>query len=314
MNRSRTNAAAHARAWSGGSGDSESSKIATGTVWSAWCGFQLTSGADERAREEERRRLARDTRDREDGAGDDAADGLRQHDAERRAPACDAECERRFAQRVRHEGEHLHRRPCDEGQHQAEERERACEATLAVADDEQAVDEDADDDCRNPVQDVEHEAHRVAHRRKRKLVQIDRDEDADGKRHRGGDRDDHQRARECVRHALLHRREAERSGRCPRDQVEVQRACSPPGDRPHDDAEERDADRGREPGEQLHEPVRGASAREALRAQRGFGQLVRAQPRPPRLRPTPWRRETRRTIICALRFMISEKTSRIKPR
>src|SRR5204863_4696130 len=42
MNMSRTNAAAQARAWSCGSEDLDSSKIATGTVCSAWCGFQLT--------------------------------------------------------------------------------------------------------------------------------------------------------------------------------------------------------------------------------------------------------------------------------
>src|SRR5439155_19380617 len=42
MNRSRTSAADQARAWSCGSGDSDSSKIATGIVCNAWCGFQLT--------------------------------------------------------------------------------------------------------------------------------------------------------------------------------------------------------------------------------------------------------------------------------
>src|SRR5581483_6279078 len=41
MKSSSTSAAAHARAWSAGSGCSESSKIATGIDCSAWCGFQL---------------------------------------------------------------------------------------------------------------------------------------------------------------------------------------------------------------------------------------------------------------------------------
>src|SRR5581483_10900339 len=40
MNTSSTRAAAQARAWSPGSGDSESSKIASGTVWIACSGFQ----------------------------------------------------------------------------------------------------------------------------------------------------------------------------------------------------------------------------------------------------------------------------------
>src|SRR5579862_7745023 len=42
MNRIRTRAADHARAWSCGYGDSDSSKIASGTDWSACSGFQLT--------------------------------------------------------------------------------------------------------------------------------------------------------------------------------------------------------------------------------------------------------------------------------
>ena len=117
--------------------------------------------ADDRGGEQERRRLAGDARNGEHGTGHDAADRLRQDDAQGRAPARNAQREARLAQRARHECEHLHRRARDEWEHQAGERERSCVAALAVAEDKEAVDEDADDDRGNAVEDVEREADRL---------------------------------------------------------------------------------------------------------------------------------------------------------
>ena len=69
----------------------------------------------------------------------------------------DAEREARVAQAPRDDLEDLLGRPGDHRQHEDRERERAVDGALAVPDDEEPEDEDADDDRRDAVQDVEHD-------------------------------------------------------------------------------------------------------------------------------------------------------------
>ena len=77
----------------------------------------------DRGGEEQRRGLTGDPGDGEHGSRHDAADRLWQDDPERCSPARNPEAERRFAQRVGHEREHLDRGAGDERQHQHGERE-----------------------------------------------------------------------------------------------------------------------------------------------------------------------------------------------
>src|SRR3989440_8709010 len=168
---------------------------------------ELQLVADERRGEEERRGLAGDARDRQGRAGDDPPDRLREHDAQRRPPAADAEGQARLARRLGYEREDLLRRPGNERDHQDRERERAREAALAVSGDDEREDEDPDHDRRDAVQDVEREGDEEGHPPRRELVQVDRRQHADRKRDGGGDSDDHDRADERVRETGRHRRE-----------------------------------------------------------------------------------------------------------
>ena len=101
----------------------------------------------------------------------------------------------RLAQRGRHEQQHLLRRARDERQHDDRERERAGVGALPVPDDEQAVDEDADDDRRQPVEHVEHELDRPRDPARCELRQVDRDQHADRQGHRVAIADDRSRSR-----------------------------------------------------------------------------------------------------------------------
>ena len=131
-----TSAAPQACSCRAGSGCSEYVKIRTGMFGSAFVTSVETAGED-RAGEEQRRRLAGGARDRQHRAGEDAAEARRQDDAEHGAPAADAEREARLPQRGRHEQQHLLRRARDQRQHDDRERERARIGALRVPDDEQ---------------------------------------------------------------------------------------------------------------------------------------------------------------------------------
>ena len=108
----------------------------------------------------------------------------RQHDAEHGPPLRDAERVARLAEAVRHEREHLHRRPRDEREHDDREREAAGPGALVVADaehrqlrlDDEREDEDPDHDRREAVEDVEPELDLVGDPRRRELADVDREQ------------------------------------------------------------------------------------------------------------------------------------------
>ena len=153
----RTAAAPHACWWSTGSACSAEVKMNIGIEAIGSPRVVADRVAVERAREEERRRLAGRARGREGRARDDSADRLRQDDAQGRPPLRGAQREARLAHRGRDQGEHLLGRARDHRNHQDREREARLPRRLPVADDDEDEDEDAEHDRRDPVQHVERE-------------------------------------------------------------------------------------------------------------------------------------------------------------
>ena len=76
--------------------------------------------------------------------------------------------------------QYLLRRARDEREHDDREREGSGNAALRVADDEQRVDEDPDDDRRQARKDVDHDLDRNRDPPRRKLRQIDGGQHTDG--------------------------------------------------------------------------------------------------------------------------------------
>src|ERR671925_1347196 len=194
----------------------------------------LQAVADDRRREEERRRLTRHARHGERRPGEDAPDRLRQHDAEGRSPAADAEPERGLARRLRDEGEHLLGGARDQRDHQDREGEGAGE---------RAQERDAGS---------------------RELVQVDRREDADRNRHGRREADDDECADERVGEPARLVREAERVRRL-REQAPVDRRAAAPRDRDDHDREHADRGEGGQRRDRLHQTVDGAPPAQPVR-------------------------------------------------
>ena len=108
-----------------------------------------------------------------------------------------------MAKALWHDTEDLLRRTRDHRQHQDRERERPVDRALAIPDDEQAEDEDADDDRRHAIQDVEHDAQPARDAWPRVLGHVDRDQHGERDRHEHRHADDQRRADERVRDAAL---------------------------------------------------------------------------------------------------------------
>ena len=114
-----------------------------------------------------------------------------------------------------------------------------------MADHEQAVDEDADHDRRDAVEDVEGEADAVPDGTRSELVDVDRDEDANRQGHQRGEPDDHEAAGERIGEAFGGGMECIRIlSLALRQQVETELTRPALRYRPDDDAEDRDGDRG----------------------------------------------------------------------
>ena len=177
---------------------------------------------------------------------------------------------------------------------------------LAVPDHDQAVDEDPDDDRRDAVEDVEHEADAVPDALSGELVHVDRDEDPERKRDRGRDADDDERADEGIRETQLLAAGTELAdGLRLREQIEAQldsRLSARPTRRR---CRGRDAERGCEPGEQLHAAVDHTTPAQPVVRAPQHAQIGRAHPTDPRCRAL------RRTMNCATRFTTIERTSRM---
>ena len=178
-----TSAAAQAAAWSSGDGDSERVKIRTGSVASAlWTSTEIwfcvndevkSSGAVSPATRATA--ITTPVRMPPIAVGRTMLYTVRQRGTPRARLAS-----RRWRG---HELEHLLRRARDHRDHQDREGHRAVDRALAVADDEQAVDEDADDDRRDAVEDVQHDAEERRGLRAGVLGDVDRDEDRDRNGH-----------------------------------------------------------------------------------------------------------------------------------
>ena len=125
-----------------------------------------------------------------------------------------------------------------------------------MADHEQAVDEDADHDRRDAVEDVEGEADAVPDGTRSELVDVDRDEDANRQGHQRGEPDDHEAAGERIGEAFGGGMECIWIlSLALRQQVEIELTRPAFRYRPDDDAEDRDGDRGGQQRERLHASV-----------------------------------------------------------
>ena len=190
---------------------------------------------EDRAREDQRRGLARSACDGEHRGGQDAAARGRQHDAQHGAPVAHAQRVGRFAQAQGDEQQHLLGCSRDQRQHDDRERERAGEAALVVADHEQPEDEQADEDRRHSVQQIEGQSDRGLGPGPRELGQIERDEDSQGHRDRGRHR--YEQGGPDDRGCHPAPGGAVEQGRILRQEVDAEHACSARRDRVHDSAQ-----------------------------------------------------------------------------
>ena len=160
-------------------------------------------------REQQRRRFARNARERQHDAGDNAGKGGRQDDREDGARARRAERERALAHRFRDQQQQLFGRPRDNRNHHDAEGDPSGDgAELLERQDGNPVDEHADDDRRDAVQGVGGKAHQRSEPRPRVFRRVDPAQHADWHRHQRSKAHQDERARDRVRHAaarLAHR-------------------------------------------------------------------------------------------------------------
>ena len=231
----------------------------------------------------------------------------RQDDADGRPPPSDAEREARLAQAAGDDLEHLLRRTRDHRQHQDGESERAEDRALPAADDEQTEDEDADDDRRHAVQDVEHDPKADRDPWAGVLGHEDRDEDAARDRHHHRHADDEGAAHERVGNPPRLTEERARLG----EEVEAQLADAPVDHRPEHEPEDGDRHHRASDGESGEHLLGDPAATQAAGPGRDVVPVVVGH----RCHQYALRaRSNLVTITCATTLVTSEMTIRITPR
>ena len=215
---------------------------------------------------------------------------------------------RTLAERLRHQAKHFLGRARDQREHHDRECEAGRVAALLVAVDQQAEDEDAEDDRREAVHQVERELDRCRDAPGGELRQEERHQDAHRKRDCGRDRDedggaDDQRSDAAPR--LAEERQITRQ-EAPADFAQASL-----GDRKNDD---RQHGHRRESGSVRHhlgQAIDEAAAPGAPIAAEQDG--VEGFDRGHQMPPVRWNSK-RRTTTCAIRFVASPITSRIAAR
>ena len=161
--------------------------------------------------EQQRRRLARRPRYREQDRGHDPAERRPQHYAQRSPPLWNSQREGGFAQRSRHQPHQLFRAPGQRGDHQHGQRDSTGErGEAAHRQDHQAVGNDSDHDRRDAGENLGREADRVADAAVASLGEKDSRADAERDADQARDADDVERSGDRIAHAAA--RLADRRG------------------------------------------------------------------------------------------------------
>jgi hypothetical protein len=208
-------------------------------------------------REEKRRRLARGAGHGEHDAGQDARPAGRQDHRQDNPPGRHAQGEAGLPDLVRDESQDLFGRPHDDGDHDERQRHAARgRVELLERQDEERVRDDADEDRRDPDQDVGREADRAGRPPACELVDVHAAEDADGDRDERGQGHHLERTEDRVEGAATRPERLRGLG----EQVQVQRRGALDHDEEQDRGQRDHADDRGDEGHRPHHPVDDAAA------------------------------------------------------
>src|SRR6266550_3531265 len=253
--------------------------------------------------EQQRGRLTGHARDPDQTSGDDSGQGGARHDLERGAPPCVAECERRFAQGVRHQAHHLFRRAREHRDHENRERHAAGErGEVPSRPDDERPPLDPDDDRRRAVQNVGDEPDQESHPARSVLRQVQPGADADGDADERREPDDDPGPDDGVRDATARLPCGHRTlgKKCP-----VDRRCALHDQIAQNQDECQDGEQREQDDEAGHQPARDVAAQ-------GAGAVAVAVAHSAWL-PVGAPRPTRQIRIRAIALTATVRTNRISP-